>query len=364
MTIRNPVPHIAKPAASLWVGTYAGGGGEGLCPLVRDADGWAVGVPEPGINNASFGTYAARFDLHYIVDERSDAIGVWRWSGAQWDCLARVPAGGGAPCHVALDRTQSCLAIANYMSGSVAFFRLDPASGLPTGAPVVHDATGSGPNAERQQSPHAHWVGFALDNDWLYATDLGADVVRAFAFEAETGVLDAPITAFVAPPGSGPRHLLLHPRHPRTAYLACELTNLLIVLDVEGPALQARTTLSTLSDTATGDSIVAHIAANAAGDRLYVSNRGDDSIAVFALDVAGDAVLLQHVASGGASPRFFRLVEDERMMVVAHERDHRVTRLAIRPDGTLAPSGSGVSVPGAAYILDAHPRTRVDVPAG
>ena len=271
-----------------------------------------------------------------------------------------MPAGGAAPCHIALDRSQSCIAVANYASGSVALYRLDPTSGLPIGAPVVHEASGSGPNPERQQSPHAHWVGFSLDNRWLYATDLGADVVRAFVFDAGQGTLGAPTTAFVAPPGSGPRHLLLHPQHPRSAYLACELTSALIVMDVEGPVLQARRTVSTLPADATGPSIVAHLAANVAGDRLYVSNRGDDSIAVFGLDADGDPVLLQHVATGGASPRFFHLVEAERMIVVAHERDHRVTQLAILPDGTLALTGTGVTVPGAAYILDAHPRARVE----
>ena len=359
MTSHDPAPDVAT-SASLWIGTYAGGGGDGLYPVGRDADGWTVGGPDPAARNASFGAYSPRFDLHYLVDEHADAIGAFRWTGAQWDCLARVPAGGAAPCHIALDRSQSCIAVANYASGSVALYRLDPTSGLPIGAPVVHEASGSGPNPERQQSPHAHWVGFSLDNRWLYATDLGADVVRAFVFDAGQGTLGAPTTAFVAPPGSGPRHLLLHPQHPRSAYLACELTNALIVMDVEGPVLRARGTVSTLPADATGPSIVAHLAANVAGDRLYVSNRGDDSIAVFGLDADGDPVLLQHVATGGASPRFFHLVEAERMIVVAHERDHRVTQLAILPDGRLALTGTGVTVPGAAYVLDAHPRARVE----
>ena len=245
-------------------------------------------------------------------------------------------------------------------SGSVALYRLDPTSGLPIATPVIHEASGSGPDPERQQSPHAHWVGFSLDNRWLYTTDLGADVVRAFAFDAGPGTLDSPTTAFVAPPGSGPRHLVFHPQHPRSAYLACELSNRLIVLDVEGAAFRARKTVSTLPTDATGRSIVAHIAVNAAGDRLYVSNRGDDSIAVFALEADDDPALLQHVSSGGASPRYFHLVEDERTMIVAHERDHRVTRLAILPDGTLAPTGTGVTVSGAAYIFDARPRARVE----
>lgn len=363
MTIEDPAPQIATPAASLWIGTYVGGGGEGLYPLQRDAAGWTAGRPDPAARNASFGAYAPRFDLHYLVDEHADAIGAFRRRGAQWDCLAQVAAGGAAPCHIALDRGESWIAVANYASGSVALYRLDPASGLPIGAPIVHEATGSGPNRERQQSPHAHWVGFAPDNRSLYATDLGADVIRAFAFDEHRGTLGSPTTAFVAPPGSGPRHMLFHPKHPRSAYLACELSSELVVLDVNDVGLEQRSALSTLPAGSTDGSIVAHIAANLAGDRLYVSNRGDDSIAVFALDAHGDPVLLQHVASGGASPRFFQLIEHEHLVIVAHERDHRVTQLAILPDGTLEPADAGVMIPGAAYIIAAQPKLHGNVSA-
>ena len=239
--------------------------------------------------------------------------------------------------------------------------------------PSVHANTGSGPNAERQQSPHAHWVGFGLDNRFLYATDLGTDQVLAFAVDLEHGTLGTPHTAFAAPPGSGPRHLLFHARHPRKAYLACELTSMLIVLDVEDGMLRHRAALSTLPVDCTEANIVAHIAANAAGDRLYVSNRGHDSIAVFALDDEGDdgaddggdgrgdgrrgVTPIQHIASGGASPRFFLISEDERRMIVVHERDHRVTVLDILPDGTLAPTDLAVEIPGAAFAFSSRWRS-------
>lgn len=342
------------PAASLWIGTYAGGGGAGLYPLHQGPGGWTLGTPHADAPNSSFGTYSTRFDVHYLVDEHDGTLGVHRFDGRGWAKLAQVSAGGDAPCHVALDRTQSCVAIANYASGSVALYRLDPTTGFPIAPPMIHANTGSGPDPERQQTPHAHWVGFSLDNRWLYATDLGTDEVFAFAFDTEDGTLGTPTTAFKAAPGSGPRHLLIHPRHPRSAYLACELTNTLVVLDVDGCKLHSRQTLSTLPTEWQGASIVAHIAANAAGDRLYVSNRGHDSIAVFTLDADGNPGLLQHTPSGGASPRFFLLLEEERRVIVAHERDHRVTALAILPDGRLAPTGQGLTVPGAAFALVAQ----------
>ena len=347
------------PAARLWVGTYAGGGGEGVYPLHRDADAaeWATHAADGVAQNCSFGVHAARTGLHYLVDEHGGTVGVFRYGGdasVGWDCLARIPTGGAAPCHIALDRSESWVAVANYAGGSIMLQRLDPETGLPLGAPILRANAGSGPNPDRQEAPHAHWVGFSADNRWLYATDLGTDEVLAFAFDAGDGTLGPPVVAFDAPAGSGPRHLLLHPKRPGLAYLACELTSELILLDVSGSAFVPRMRLSTLPADAAAGSIVAHIAANAAGDRVYVSNRGDDSIAVFALDDHGEPRLLQHVGSGGASPRFFLLLEDETQMIVAHERDHRVTRLDIRPDGTLLPADTGIVVPGAAFILDAR----------
>lgn len=344
-------------AAPLWIGTYAGGGGAGLYPLHRDAESWTLGTPYTDAPSSSFGTYAARFDCHYLVDEHNGTLGVHRLDGDTWTCLAHVPAGGQAPCHVALDRTQSCVAIANYTSGSVALYRLESTTGLPIAPPVVHANTGFGPDPDRQQSPHAHWVGFSLDNRWLYATDLGTDAIRAFAFDAGSAALGAPMTAFEAEPGSGPRHLVIHPRHPQTAYLACELSNTLVALAVKDGVFRSRAALSTLPADWSGHSIVAHIAANAAGDRLYVSNRGHDSIAVFALDADGCPTLLDHAPSGGASPRFFLLLEDERRMIVAHERDHRVTALSILADGRLAPTDQAITVPGAAFALAGNRRS-------
>ncbi|MES3099358.1 lactonase family protein [Sphingomonas faeni] len=334
-----------------WIGTYAGGGGRGLYPLRDTGEGVAIGPPDVEASNASFGTWSSRFGLQYLVDEREQGmIGAYRRTEATWIRLTQATTDGAAPCHVALDATQSWLAVANYMSGSTALYRLDEA-GLPIAPPFVQANRGSGPNLERQQTAHAHWVGFGPDNRTLYVADLGTDEIQAFPFDADRGILGPAYTAFAASPGSGPRHMLFHPRHPRTAYLACELTSALVVLDLNDDGLRERATVPTLPSAWQGANIVAHIGANAAGDRLYISNRGHESIAVFALDAHGNATPIQHVASGGLSPRFFMILEAERRMIVVHERDHRVTVLDILPDGTLAPTSLAVTVPGAAFAF-------------
>ncbi len=347
-TVMNPP--IPLDHARIAIGTYAGGGGEGVYAI---ADRWTLGDVYRGALNASFGAYASRFGLHYLVDERDDgAIGVHRHTRTGWECLARVSVAGDAPCHVALDHAQTRLAVANYASGSMSLVRLDDA-GLPVGPPSTHANCGHGPNAERQEGPHAHWVGFSPDDRWLYQTDLGTDQILAYPV-GDDG-LGTPIVAYAAPAGSGPRHLLLHPHDPTRAYLISEMASTLTVLDRSEGRFQARATISTLPNDWHGETIVAHIAMNHAGDRLYVSNRGHDSIAVFALDADGLPSLLQHTPAGGAYPRFFRLMEDDGYMIVANEKSQTVTVLTLTDDGRLEPTGINLPVPGAAYIIDLDP---------
>lgn len=342
----------APPALCVGIGTYGGGGGTGIQPLCRGEDGgWQLGLAYPDAPNASFSAYGARHGLHYIVDEAENgSVGVHRYADRRWDRLASIAVEGAAPCHVALDPTETLLAVANYMSGSVTLLALDPATGLPTGPVQVSANAGSGPNAARQEAPHAHWVGFSPDGRWLYQTDLGTDEILAFPI-GEEGTLHTPKRAYHAEPGSGPRHLLLHPNLEQRAYLIGELDNTLSVLDRSGGSFTRQTTLSTLPQGWHGDSITAHIAISRAGDRLYVSNRGHDSIAVFALDDRGFPTPLGHAATGGASPRHFLLIEEARLVIVAHEKSQTMTTLTIDVDGLLHPTGTSVTIPGAAYGL-------------
>ncbi|MEG3164530.1 beta-propeller fold lactonase family protein [Sphingomonas sp. PB2P19] len=334
----------------LAIGTYAGNGGAGVHAV---ADDGTLCAAYPDAMNVSFGVYSSRFDLHYLVDERdAGAVGTHRYAQSDWQSVAYAPTGGAAPCHAALNHAQTLLAVANYGSGSVSLFRLD-ADGLPIAPPQVHANHGHGPNPERQEAPHAHWVGFSPDDRWLYQTDLGTDQILAFPID-ESGGLGAPRVAYAAPPGSGPRHLLLHPAHPDRAYLVSELANTLTLLDRAGDDLVARGRYSTLPDGWHGESIVAHLIANRAGDRLYVSNRGHDSIAVFALDAAGEPHLLQHAPTGGAYPRALLLREDKGAMIVAHEQGQTVTTLDLAADGRLTPTGFSLPVPGAAFVFVAE----------
>ena len=99
-----------------------------------------------------------------------------------------------------------------------------------------------------------------------------------------------------------------------------------------------------------GENLGGHLCVNPARTRAYVSNRGHDSLAVFAL-VNGSLECLQHVPSGGRHPRHFALLEAERMLVVAHEKDGTVASFDIEADGLLRATGHWITIPGACFVL-------------
>ncbi|WP_445190972.1 lactonase family protein [Sphingomonas sp. Tas61C01] len=334
-------------AVRLIAGTYAREGGKGLYPVVRDGNRWRVDAPIGGIDDASFGVGGGPAGSYYLAKEGgAGSLGAY---GPGWRRRAAVPTGGADPCYLAIDRASACLAIAHYSSGGIAFVRLDPRTGAP-GEPIQFMHKGGGPNRDRQTAPHAHWVGFSPDRRWLHAIDLGADRIFRYAFDAKARSLTPAGEAWQAPPGAGPRHLVRHPRLP-VAYVVCEMGNVVAALHASADGQFAtRQIVSTLPAGFTGASQAGHIAIDRAGRRLYVSNRGHDSIAVFALDAAGAPTLLQHVSGGGRWPRFFLLLEDQRQVMVANERSGTLDLLALQPDGRLAATGERLSVPGVAFL--------------
>jgi 6-phosphogluconolactonase len=331
--------------AQLHIGTYAGSGGRGLVPVSLGEDGSLVaGEPYADAANASFAVSCN--GLVYAVDEAEDgAINVLRREGDSWARVARVTSGGAAPCYVTLSPDEQRLAVANYESGSAALYRLE--NGIPQAPPAVFQNVGSGPNAERQEGPHVHCARFAPEGTGLYLVDLGADQVLCLDL-TEDGFGEASV-AWTAPEGSGPRHLLLHPTQPRAMVLS-ELEATLTLLQRGPLGFETLVREPTAPPRYQGENLGGHLAVNPARTRAYVSNRGHDSLAVFAL-VNGHLEFLQQVPSGGQHPRHFALLGEERKLVVAHEKDGTVASFEIEADGRLRATGHSITIPGACFVL-------------
>ncbi len=326
-------------SADLLIGTYAHLGGRGACPLhLRDGT-WTLGDPLPAIADASWGVRMA--DGGYLFVGERDEGEVLR-TDAALTVTNRFASGGAAPCHLAMAPDGCRCAVANYGDGRVAL--LDP----DTGRRIDHASDGHGPNAQRQEGPHAHWVGFDPDRGRLHSIDLGSDAIRALALDGDS--FGDAATVYLAPAGSGPRHLAWH-RWLSVAYLISELAATLTILDRTGETWRARAILPTLPPGVDADTLGGAIALNAAGDRLYVTNRGHDSIVAFAVDADGDLSYLDHCPSGGASPRFLLPLEDIAALVVANEEGGNIGIVSLDPHGGFSGEMRTIAIPGAVFAI-------------
>ncbi len=303
----------------LYVGCYTTASPVGIHAFEIAGDGTTSALtPVDTVEHASF--LAAHRDTStlYAVREttESGALVALRMSEGTLTPIDEVPSHGDAPCHVSTDGDH--VYVANYVSGTVAGYALQPDGRF--GELIGHHRhRGSGPHA-RQDAPHPHCIVSAPDGTSVYATDLGTDRIVRYVRESEPDRLQHTDETVMAS-GSGPRHLVFHPDRP-VAFALCELDCTLVVLDVEPDTgrLHPRAAVSTLPADVDGGSIAAEVCVHPDGHRIYVSNRGDDSIATFAFE-ASDAIpeLLGHVSSGGRTPRHFAIHPSGRLLVAANQ---------------------------------------------
>jgi len=247
--------------------------------------------------------------------------------------------GGTDPCHVAVDPSGRWAALANYRSGSVAVYPILADGGLGRMASFVQHA-GHGANPARQEGPHAHAVIFAPGGGSLMVPDLGADRIAAYRFDPKTGSLSAdPERSVSCAPGAGPRSLAYHPSG-RFAYAVNELASSVTAFEVD-PAngiLTAMQSLSTLPEGWSGTSTCADLHLAPSGKFLYASNRGHDSIAVFAVDEAdGNLRAVGHESTRGATPRNFALDREGFVLLAANQDSDsiavfRINRMTGKPE--------------------------------
>ena len=236
--------------------------------------------------------------------------------------LNEQPSDGGAPCYVSVDKSGRALLVANYSGGNVALLPIEANGALAPAHVVQH--TGKGPNAERQEAPHAHCILPDPSNRFALAADLGADRVFVYRLDLDGKALGHVGDAVMAP-GAGPRHLAFHPTLP-LVFVANELDSTVATLrfDSARGALSPQGTLSTLPAGWTGTNYPAdiHVAAN--GRSLYVSNRGHNSIAVFSVGREGTLALEQMISTEGDWPRNFSLHPTGQWLLVANQRSDSV----------------------------------------
>jgi 6-phosphogluconolactonase len=344
----------------LYVGTYTEDGRkEGIFLLRMDPRTGAltrVGAVDAGPNPSFLALHPNGRTL-YAVNETTEregkpsggvsAFAVAR-GGATDGSLTRINAvasEGGAPCYVSIDRTGRIALVANYMGGSVALFPIG-ADGALGAASHVERHKGFGPDRERQEAPHAHCIIPDPTGRWALAADLGIDQVRVYRLDRTARALrhasDARVKA-----GAGPRHLAFHTRLP-ILFVANELDSTVTAFrwDAARGTLVERQTISTLPDGWTGRDQVADIHLSPSGRTLYVSNRGQNGIAVFSVARDGTLAREQVASTEGDWPRNFSIDPTGRWLLVANQRSNSIVVLARdRASGRLTTTAQRIEVP-------------------
>lgn len=338
-----------------YVGT-SGPGAQGVHAVVLGRATGKLGQPRllAPAKGASWTTPHPGGRVIYATGEgREGSVSAFRLLGdGKAELINTESAKGGGPCHLAVEPAGRLLLAANYGSGSVAALPIRPDGSLGPASSVIQHG-GSGPNERRQKGPHAHGVHLA-PSGLVYVPDLGADRVFIHRVDAARGLLERDVApAGLAAPGAGPRHLDLHPSG-RFAYVCNELdlTVAAYAVDAGTGALKPMQSLPTLPGGAErAGASTAEIIVHPSGRSLYVSNRGHNSLAAFAIADDGRLALLHHQQGVPAKPRGFGISPCGKWLVCAGQDSGTLRSYAIAGDGRLSDTGHEVAVPAAACVV-------------
>jgi 6-phosphogluconolactonase len=256
---------------------------------------------------------------------------------------------GPGPAYVSVDSIGRNVLVANYGGGSVTVLPVQPDLSLGGACDFVQHE-GSSVNPHRQQAPHAHSIVLDAANRYALAADLGMDRILIYQYDAESGTLspnpDQPWARTRS--GAGPRHIAFHPSQ-RFVYVINELDSTIAAFrfDAEKGAMVEVQTVSTLPDGFDERSYAADIHVHPSGRFVYGSNRGHDSIAIFAIDEgSGELSTIGFVPTGGSVPRGFALDPAGSFALVANQNSDNIVVFAVDVEsGYLEPTGEIAGVP-------------------
>lgn len=332
--------------AWVFIGTQRSGPGTGISRAAFDAttgrlSPFALEAIEP---DPSF-LAAAPSGRHLYVSNAGTPGGVTALSidpvtGALTRLNHSVSEGRG-PSQLSLDEGGRFVLEANYGGGYVEVLAVtgDGRLGAQT-ALIRHE--GRSVHPDRQTRAYPHCVRVDPSNRFALVADLGLDRVLVYRFDTGRGSLllhDPPGTH--VDPGSGPRHFVFHP-NGLWLYLVEELACTLTTFDWDGAEgrLRVRRTVPTLPPEFTGTNTSAEVLIDRRGRFLYVSNRGHDSVAVFAVDPhSGDVTCIQRESSGGRTPRYMSFDLTGRWLFVANCDSDSLAIFRVSDDGRLSLAG-------------------------
>lgn len=349
--------------ATFYLGTYTKSGlSKGIYLGKLDTETGKLGAVELAGEAKSPSFVALSPDQKFLyasIEDGGGAVGAFAVGpDGKLKTLNSQPSGGAGACHVWVDATGKNVLTANYGGGSIAVFQTKADGSLGERTSFVQ-FEGSGPNEARQKGPHGHSIYTDAANQFVYSCDLGTDNVWVFKFDAAKGTLTpANPPSGKVPPGAGPRHLALHPTG-KFAYANNEL-DLSVTAFSRDPATGALNALHTLPTVPEGTErkgvSTAEIFTHPTGKWLYVSNRGHDTIAVYAIGADGKLTWIENAPAQVKVPRGFAIDPAGKWLITAGQNDNRIAVLKIDPPtGKLSATDQSAEVGSPVCVLFAQP---------
>ena len=315
-----------------------------------------AGIAE-GVDNPSYIAFDAARRFLYCVNELKEFAGQ---PGGAVSAFRIDPESGGLtflnikathgtdPCHLMVDRTGKHVLVANFASGSVCVLPINPDGSLGDASDFIQHE-GSSVHPRRQTGPHAHAIEIDAANRFVFVPELGLDKIMIYELDGERGKLSPnrhqPFVAIE--PGAGPRQLVMHP-NGRFSYLINELNSTITGYryDPASGRLDPITTVPTLPSDCSSVSTCAEVQVAPSGKFLYGSNRGHDSIVIYAIDPAsGELRLVGHEETRGRIPRNFAIDPTGRFLAAANQDTDNLVLFQVDPgSGNLTHAGQETDV--------------------
>lgn len=263
--------------------------------------------------------------------------------------------GGVSPCHISVDPKGRLIYISHYLSSHMSVFSLNEKGEINK---LVYSKKfeGSSINPNRQQESHLHSIIPNQDGRFIYASDLGTDLIHQFEIKSKSNKLVVtPIDSISTLSGTGPRHFIMHP-NGKFAFSVEELTSTVALYSIDGTngnlELKDRAHMIVKSDQFKGPNTAADIQITPDGRFIYASNRGLDNIAIFSLDEKSEMITyIGQESSHGKHPRSIGMDKfGEFLFVTNRETDNLLILKIDQNTGLLSKTGMEVKVPGAVVV--------------
>ncbi|MCI5481053.1 MAG: lactonase family protein [Lachnospiraceae bacterium] len=322
---------MGKEKYVAYVGTYTHGTSIGIHLYDLDVENGTMAerkvVP---INNSSHLVKAHNKQFLYsISDEGVESFRIL--PDGDLEFLNRAGIQGMRGCYVSLDAQDKFLFVGGYHDGKVTVLRINPDGSI--GAitdGIFHKGLGS--VAERNFRPHISCVKMTPDQKYLCAVDNGIDHVNVYRLDHRTGKLNL-VDIVRCELESGPRQITFS-RDGKFAYVLCELKNYINVYTYDGrgktPKFEKIQQVDTRMDVKETACAAASVKISRAGNHLYCSSAGDNSVSIFTIDPKSG--MLERMCSlpiSGSYPKDLDVFPDDRTLVVLNHESNEIRTFRI-----------------------------------